>query len=757
MFGAPQTKTNTGFSFGTLASTSASTFSFGLPATSTPFASALNIGTPQTSTNASSASSFFNFGQSTTANSFGQLFGSTNITTTTHPSLFSFTQSSNSILPSTSSNIFASTTNQSLFGFNPTATTISSIFSTQSTTTPLFSINTPNINTLFPSQLTTTTTFMPSSCITQSSIFNFATSTNHTTVPSSLNLLNQQPATFNFGFASSLQQPSNINVPSSTVNSSQTTACGIISGFGSTPTFSFDKSLPIFPPSNSGIAVTTLVTCATTESFNFGTSLFSKPAPTFFNKPSAVLSFTSPTTTISFPTFLPSGQSSLTNPIIYSHTLTTIPTTITGLMTAQKPTFSFTSIPNTSNLPIITTTNQYSFSLPIGISSVVNTINNNINTTIVTNTGGFSFGAPFAPTSSIGQVGISALKFDIPPTSKTVGTVHSFPVLTTTVSTTANKSIIATSISLPALTTHFSSFPTSTIGTTDFGFGLNKTTPNLTTICNSIASSILTTIASDINYKNAISMSQSTSLNFPKVSDLSSQFLPKFQTTGIISSNPATVSQSIIQAPEPLHKEMNYRDFQECINNWKFDVEGMEKTFVEQACKINAWETIVRDNAVKLNKLSAETRVAELDETKIEQQLAFLESQQSEIEKLLLSLETQENFGDLKDKTSGGDPNSRLPSERAAYNDRQETFNLALKIDGQLSNMEDQLRDVVEQINSLETETTLSSSNGDSVDGADSFNQITQILNTHMDLLKSIENNTNGLKAQLQDMTLSNY
>ncbi|XP_045850761.1 nucleoporin-62 C-terminal-like protein [Meles meles] len=193
-----------------------------------------------------------------------------------------------------------------------------------------------------------------------------------------------------------------------------------------------------------------------------------------------------------------------------------------------------------------------------------------------------------------------------------------------------------------------------------------------------------------------------------------------------INSLPFTSTVNSIVTPV-----MTYGQLDGLINKWNLDLEDQEKYFLHQATQVNAWDRTLIENGEKITTLHGEVEKVKLDQQRLEQELDFILSQQKELEDLLTPLE---EF--VKD-------HSGAPYLQLADEDHGKTYKLAENIDAQLKRMAQDLKDIVEHLNTV----------GSPADSTDPLQQICKILNAHMDSLQWINQNSGMLQKKVEEVT----
>ncbi|XP_047700968.1 nucleoporin-62 C-terminal-like protein isoform X2 [Prionailurus viverrinus] len=151
-----------------------------------------------------------------------------------------------------------------------------------------------------------------------------------------------------------------------------------------------------------------------------------------------------------------------------------------------------------------------------------------------------------------------------------------------------------------------------------------------------------------------------------------------------INSIPFTSTVNAIVTPV-----MTYGQLEGLINKWSLDLEDQERYFLHQATQVNAWDRTLIENGEKITTLHGEVEKVKLDQKRLEQELDFILSQQKELEDLLTPLE---EF--VKDQNGA----AYLQHEDA---EPGKTYKLAENIDAQLKRMAQDLKDIIENLNTF--------------------------------------------------------
>ncbi|KAL8180689.1 UNVERIFIED_CONTAM: hypothetical protein K2H54_031205 [Gekko kuhli] len=197
-------------------------------------------------------------------------------------------------------------------------------------------------------------------------------------------------------------------------------------------------------------------------------------------------------------------------------------------------------------------------------------------------------------------------------------------------------------------------------------------------------------------------------------------------TTATVASTSAIATTTTTAPPV-----MTYAQLESLINKWSLELEDQEKHFLQQATQVNAWDRTLIENGEKITSLHREVEKVKLDQKRLDQELDFILSQQKELEDLLIPLEesVKEQSGTIY--------------LQHADEEREKTYKLAENIDAQLKRMAQDLKDIIEHLNT----------SGGPADTSDPLQQICKILNAHMDSLQWIDQNSALLQRKVEEVT----
>jgi len=158
-------------------------------------------------------------------------------------------------------------------------------------------------------------------------------------------------------------------------------------------------------------------------------------------------------------------------------------------------------------------------------------------------------------------------------------------------------------------------------------------------------------------------------------------------------------------------------------------MEDQEKTLITQATQVNAWDKILTSNGEMISQLSENVETVKTDQQKLDHELDFISSQQRELTEILTPLEQA---------LSQVEPNSQQHS--SAH--RERTYQLAENIDAQLQRMTEDLKEIIQHMNSSKT-----------VQDCEPLSAVCSILNAHMDSLQWVDQNIMLVQGKLDDVS----
>ncbi|PWA31428.1 hypothetical protein CCH79_00002767 [Gambusia affinis] len=206
---------------------------------------------------------------------------------------------------------------------------------------------------------------------------------------------------------------------------------------------------------------------------------------------------------------------------------------------------------------------------------------------------------------------------------------------------------------------------------------------------------------------------------------------PLASTAMTASTTAATLTTTAAAATTTNPPVMSYAQLENLINKWSLELEDQERHFLQQATQVNAWDRMLVENGEKITSLHKELEKVKLDQRRLNQELDFILSQQKELEDLLCPLEESV-------KEQGGTIYMQNADE-----ERERTYKLAENVDAQLKRMSQDLKEIIEHLNT---------SSGPA-DTSDPLQQICKILNAHMDSLQWIDQNSVLLQRRVEEVS----
>ncbi|KAF9635844.1 Nucleoporin Nsp1-like protein [Lasiodiplodia theobromae] len=204
-------------------------------------------------------------------------------------------------------------------------------------------------------------------------------------------------------------------------------------------------------------------------------------------------------------------------------------------------------------------------------------------------------------------------------------------------------------------------------------------------------------------------------------------------TTSAAASTPApaaagnaNLGASTIGQPPSAQSRLKNKSMDEIITRWATDLSKYQKSFQGQAKQVAEWDRMLVENSDKISKLYSKTFQARKDTEEVERQLTAVENDQAELSRWLDNYEKE--VDDLMDKMVGGQDGLQGPDQ-----ERERTYKLAEKLSDRLNDLNKDLSDMIEEINSVSA--TLSKT--DKPD--DPLSQVVRVLNNHLSQLQAID------------------
>ncbi|KAM4561782.1 uncharacterized protein V3H82_015695 [Fundulus diaphanus] len=335
--------------------------------------------------------------------------------------------------------------------------------------------------------------------------------------------------------------------------------------------------------------------------------------------------------------------------------------------------------------------------------------------------GGFSFGSTAPSTSTAATTQSGGFSFGVKPSSTPAPPAYTQAASSAAPGPSLFASAITTAAPAPAATTGFMLGTTpapaaSTATPSAAAAGLHFTLKPL----GSVAAT--TPAASTITTAAAAAATTGAAMGFTLgAKPLSSTAMTATTTAGALATTAATTAPPV----------MSYAQLESLINKWSLELEDQERHFLQQATQVNAWDRMLVENGEKITSLHKELEKVKLDQRRLNQELDFILSQQKELEDLLCPLEesVKEQSGTIYMQN--------------ADEERERTYKLAENVDAQLKRMSQDLKEIIEHLNT---------SSGPA-DTSDPLQQICKILNAHMDSLQWIDQNSVLLHRRVEEVS----
>ncbi|KAH6942054.1 hypothetical protein HPB50_027509 [Hyalomma asiaticum] len=201
---------------------------------------------------------------------------------------------------------------------------------------------------------------------------------------------------------------------------------------------------------------------------------------------------------------------------------------------------------------------------------------------------------------------------------------------------------------------------------------------------------------------------------------------------------------------------MHYRLLEESVNQWKVELEELERSFVDQATQVNAWDRLLLSSAERVGQLSSLVERTQLDQQRLEHELDYVAAQQGELERLLAPLEAALKQAPCSVCAAACRPRARAHvsvgvngapletqgSVNAVKAAQEFWYHMAENINSQLNCVSRDIKDIVEQLNAANAFASQDKP----------LQQISKVLNSHMDALAWVQHNSGVLQQKLQDL-----
>ncbi|KAF1922928.1 uncharacterized protein M421DRAFT_76800 [Didymella exigua CBS 183.55] len=176
----------------------------------------------------------------------------------------------------------------------------------------------------------------------------------------------------------------------------------------------------------------------------------------------------------------------------------------------------------------------------------------------------------------------------------------------------------------------------------------------------------------------------------------------------------------------------------EIITRWAADLSKYQKEFQSQAETVAQWDRALVENSDKVRQLYSKTFQAERDAAEVERQLTMMEENQQELDSYLDRYEKEiENLMKMHG-VSGRSDGLRGPDQ-----EREKTYKLAEKLQDRLNELNKDLTEMIEEINT--TSQTLSKTGKPD----DPLTKVVRVLNTQLSQLQLIDSGASQLQEKI--------
>ncbi|CAD6233898.1 GSCOCG00007375001-RA-CDS [Cotesia congregata] len=196
------------------------------------------------------------------------------------------------------------------------------------------------------------------------------------------------------------------------------------------------------------------------------------------------------------------------------------------------------------------------------------------------------------------------------------------------------------------------------------------------------------------------------------------------QTTGTTQTTLGTTTTVSSSSSSGQLGAINFCQLEESINKWTLELEEQEKVFMNQATQINAWDKLLIANGEKIVTLNQQVEKVKLEQQQLEHELDYVVGQQKELQDCLVPLEKE------------------LANISVSDPEREYTYRLSEKLDTQLKQMSEDLKEIIEHLNEANR----------AQDSSDPIVQIGKILNAHMNSLQWIDQRTSIIAQRIQQI-----
>ncbi|KAF1973659.1 hypothetical protein BU23DRAFT_464003 [Bimuria novae-zelandiae CBS 107.79] len=177
----------------------------------------------------------------------------------------------------------------------------------------------------------------------------------------------------------------------------------------------------------------------------------------------------------------------------------------------------------------------------------------------------------------------------------------------------------------------------------------------------------------------------------------------------------------------------------EIITRWAADLSRYQKEFQAQANTVAKWDRALVDNSNKVKQLYTKTFQAERDAQEVEKHLSHIEANQTELDFYLDRYEKEIDQMMQMHGVGGRGDGLRGPDQ-----ERERTYKLAEKLQDRLNELNKDLTEMIEEINT--TSQTLSKSGKPD----DPLTKVVRVLNSQLVQLQNVDMGAKQLEAKIE-------
>ncbi|KAG8040998.1 hypothetical protein G9C98_001986 [Cotesia typhae] len=331
-----------------------------------------------------------------------------------------------------------------------------------------------------------------------------------------------------------------------------------------------------------------------------------------------------------------------------------------------------------------------------------------------------SFGAPVSTPATTGfsLTGTGTTSSSLAPGFGSLST--STPTPATNVSL-SNKLTLGSSATTGFNLTATTSLPAATSAQLSLGSAAPSTTSSLSGFSLPGTTSAATT---GFNLGGATTAATSGGFSLNKTTTAAAVAPNTTQTTGTTQTTLGTTTTVSASSSSGQLGAINFCQLEESINKWTLELEEQEKVFMNQATQINAWDKLLIANGEKIVTLNQQVEKVKLEQQQLEHELDYVVGQQKELQDCLVPLEKE------------------LANISVSDPEREYTYRLSEKLDTQLKQMSEDLKEIIEHLNEANR----------AQDSSDPIVQIGKILNAHMNSLQWIDQRTSIIAQRIQQI-----